>query len=122
MAHSSFTSFIRQRPGLASAAAIVLATGIFSVLRAPQTGLAPTGSVMVDRQENGSGSQVWVRYDNNDERGSGSLVKQGNISGSTVAVGTAGDRKNKIACYGTGGRLGYCAIDNGADDCGCLVP
>lgn len=44
-----------------------------------------------------------------------------NLSGSTVAVGSAADRKNAIACFGTGGQLGYC-LDNDAADCGCVVP
>lgn len=44
-------------------------------------------------------------------------------SGSTtLTLDSAGDRKNKVACWGTGGTIGFCTNTPAATVCSCFVP
>lgn len=124
MAYTSFTSFVRKNPATTLAATVALAAaGVFFVTRAPVTGLAPTGTVVIHRYETGSGVQVGAIYDSGKAAFTGAIITDASFSGATTfTLDAAGDRKNKIACWGTGGTIGYCGTDNGADDCGCIVP
>ena len=75
---------------VAAAALMVLGAGAYFAIRAPQTGLPPTGSVPTLRLENGSGAQVGICYDNGNCRFSGSLVTQGAETVASLTVtGTA---------------------------------
>lgn len=68
---------IRRFAATAAAALITLTTAAYFAVRAPKTGLAPTGSVQILHLENGSGAQVAACYDNGRCNFSGSLMTQG---------------------------------------------
>ncbi len=88
---------------------IMLQSGAYTTVQAPRTGLAPTGSVLIQRQVNGSGSQVQAVYDN------GAVVQSGSL---TVNDNTTGSGRVK-----TGGSDGgaFCAIDEDGTGCICFA-
>lgn len=95
--------------GAAIIGLMVLSSSGYRSLRAPRTGLAPTGAVMIDRLENGSGSQVGVRYDNGNAAQSGSLTVNDNTTGS-----------GRVKLGGSDGGA-FCAPDEDGSGCICFA-
>ncbi len=83
----------------------MLATGAYLTIKAPVTGLAPTGSVPIYHFETGSGVLVGIIYDNGGSAFSGNTL---------FADGKTGS--GRIKCGGTDG----CGLVlNDADGTGC---
>ena len=119
MPYSSTPSDYVSRYATATLLATVglIASAVF-VIRAPKTGLAPTGNVGIYRLENGSGAQVGACFDNGSCRFSGSLLAKSTISGTTLFTG--GTPVSRVFCMKSNGALGYCSSLVGAGgDCTC---
>lgn len=77
----SFTSHpstgLNRYPAAIALATVSLLVGAIFTIKAPTTGLPPTGTVQTFRLQNGSGSQVGACYDNGNCSFSGSVLSAG---------------------------------------------
>lgn len=98
--NNSFSSFIRQRPGVSGAAAVVLASGIIFTINA-----ATNNNTVTHQVKTSDGRSVLIQTGSGGQTGSGDL---------TVADQKTGS--GRIKCAGTDG----CGVVlNDADGTGC---